>query len=74
MNINGKNILFKLRKFDDMFEVCKKACKDNKINEAYTNFFVYNIIKALNSIYGIYNLCLKDEEIKFLQNLKTNYY
>ena len=74
VNINGKNILFKLRKFDDMFEVCKKACKDNKINEGYTNFFVYNIIKALNSIYGIYNLCLKDEEIKFLQNLKENYY
>ena len=74
VNINGKNILFKLRKFDDMFEVCKKACKDNKINEGYTNFFVYNIIKALNSIYGIYNLCLKYEEIKFLQNLKENYY
>lgn len=74
VNINGKNVLFKLRKFDDMFEVCKKACKDNKINEVYTNFFVYNIIKALNSIYGIYNLCLKDEEIKFLQNLKENYY
>ena len=74
VNINGKKILFKLRKFDDMFEVSKKACKDNKINEGYTNFFVYNIIKALNSIYGIYNLCLKDEEIKFLQNLKENYY
>ena len=74
VNINGKKILFKLRKFDDMFEVSKKACKDNKINECYTNFFVYNIIKALNSIYGIYNLCLKDEEIKFLKNLKENYY
>lgn len=74
VNINGKNILFKLRKFDDMFEVSKKACKENKINEGYTNVFVYNIIKALNSIYGIYNLCLKDEEIKFLQNLKENYY
>ena len=56
MNINGKNIFFKLRKFDDMFEVSKKACIDNKINECYTNFFVYYIIKALNSIYGIYNL------------------
>ena len=74
VNINGKKILFKLRKFDDMFEVSKKACKDNKISEDYVNFFVYYIIKALNSIYGIYNLCLKNEEIKFLQNLKENYY
>ena len=74
VNIKGKKILFKLRKFDDMFEVSKTACKDNKINENYVNFFVYNIIKALNSIYGIYNLCLKEEEIKFLQNLKENYY
>ena len=52
----NKVINFKLRKYDDMFQVVKKTCKENELNENYQNFFVYTIIKALNSIYGIYNL------------------
>ena len=63
-------INFKLRKYDDMFEVVKRTCKENDLNENYQNFFIYTIIKALNSIYGIYNLSLKKEEISFLQVLK----
>ena len=66
----NKVINFKLRKYDDMFQVVKKTCKENELNENYQNFFVYTIIKALNSIYGIYNLSLKKEEISFLQVLK----
>ena len=68
----NKVINFKLRKYDDMFEVVKRTCKENDLNENYQNFFIYTIIKALNSIYGIYNLPLKTEEIEFLQNLKDN--
>jgi len=67
----NKVINFKLRKYDDMFQVVKKSCKENDLNENYQNFFVYTIIKALNSIYGIYNLSLKKEEISFLQVLKN---
>ena len=65
-----KNINFKLRKYDDMFQIIHKTCQENEIDENYTNFFVYTIIKALNSVYGIYNLKLKEEEIKFLRDLK----
>ena len=61
---------FKLRKYDDMFQVTKEACINNGISEDYINFFVLKIIKALNSIYGIYNLSLKEHEIKFLNDLK----
>ena len=68
-----KTVLFKLRKYDDMFKVINEACKENEIREEYTNFFVYTIIKALNSIYGIYNLKLKEEEIKYLSFLKEVY-
>ena len=32
------------------------------------------IIKALNSIYGIYNLRLRRDEIEFLKELKEKYY
>ena len=69
----NKVINFKLRKYDDMFQVVKKTCKENELNENYQNFFVYTIIKALNSIYGIYNLSLNKEEISFLQVLKDKY-
>ena len=69
----NKKIYFKLRKYDDMFQIVKETCEKNNINESYANFFVYTIIKALNAIYGIYNLYLKEEEIKFLQQLKDKF-
>ena len=68
---NDKKIYFKLRKYDDMFQIVKEVCEKNEISEKFTNFFVYKIIKALNSIYGIYNIILKEEEIRFLQQLKN---
>lgn len=68
-----KIINFKLRKYDDMFKAIQEACKENDIDENYTSFFAYTIIKALNSIYGIYNLKLKKEEIEFLCDLKNKF-
>ena len=68
-----KFIYFKLRKYDDMFQVVKDTCKKNEMSEEYFNFFIRTIIKALNSIYGIYNLSLKDEEKKVINNLRKKY-
>ena len=67
---NDKKINFKLRKYDDMFNVIKKTCIENEISLELVYFFGYTIMKALNSIYGIYNLNLKDEEIKRLMKIK----
>ena len=67
---NNKNLLFKLRRFDDMFEVIKESCKANDISESLIPFFAYKIIKAMNSIYGIVNLKLTGEEINYLKKLK----
>lgn len=69
----NKILYFKLRRFDDMFLVIKDICVKNQLNEYFTNFLVYTIIKALNSIYGIYNIKLKEDEIKFLKDLKKKY-
>lgn len=66
-----KSIFFKLKKYDDMFLVAKNACKENEISEEYVNFFVYSIMKALNSIYGIYNLKLNEDEISLINKLKV---
>ena len=68
---DNKSINFQLRKFDDMVQLVKETCKKNELGDDYVNFFVYTIIKALNSIYGIYNLPLKKEEIEFLQLLNN---
>ena len=69
----NKSVDFKLRKYDDMFQVIKETCKENEIDEYYINFFAYTIIKALNSIYGIVNLKLKEDEIRFLYDLKEKF-
>ena len=69
----NKNVDFKLRKYDNMFQIIKEICKENEIDESYINFFAYTIIKALNSIYGIFNLKLKEDEILFLYDLKEKF-
>ncbi len=71
---NNKNLLFKLRRFDDMFEVIKESCKVNDISESLIPFFAYKIIKAMNSIYGIVNLKLTEDEINYLKKLKKKIY
>ena len=57
-----------------MFKTVKIFCEINKLDIKLIKPLIIYIIKALNSIYGIYNLKLKKEEIQYLQNLKNEYY
>ena len=52
------------------FYFAREACNKNELSEEYVDFIVFTMIKALNSIYGIFNLELKEEEIKIIKNLK----
>ena len=68
-----KTYNFILKRFDDLFETVQIFCQ---INELDTNLYIpiiVNIIKALNSIYGIYNLKLNEKEIQKLLLLKYFY-
>ena len=68
-----KTYNFILKRFDDLFETVQIFCQ---INELDTNLYmpiIVNIIKALNSIYGIYNLELNEKEIQKLLLLKYFY-
>ena len=59
-----KNVIFKLRRFDDLFLTVKLFCEINSIEEKLT-------LCTLNSIYQIYNTQLDSKNIKILQMLKN---
>lgn len=70
LNIMGKQCVFKLRRYDDMFYTVRMFCEINKLDAKFIRPLISYIMSALNSIYGIMNLKLKDEEIEFLQSIK----
>ena len=77
LNINIKlpnkevNVI-KIRRYDDMFKTVKIFCEINQLESKYIRPLIIYIIKALNAIYGIVNLKLSQEEIKFLHNLRQS--
>ena len=70
----GDTLTFKIRRYDDMFKTVKIFCEINKLDVKLIRPFIIYIIRALNSIYGIYNLNLKNDEIRFLKDIKSNYF
>ena len=75
VKISSKDtLIFKIRRYDDMFKTVKIFCEINKLDIKLIRPFIIHIIKALNSIYGIYNLKLKTDEIQFLKDIKDNFY
>ena len=70
---NNETLVFKIRRYDDMFKTVKIFCEINKLDAKYIRPLILYIIKALNGIYGIVNLKLKEDEIKFLCGLKETY-
>ena len=70
----GDILTFKIRRYDDMFKTVKIFCEINKLDIKLIRPFIIYIIRALNSVYGIYNLNLKTDEIQFLKDIKKNFY
>ena len=69
-----ETIVFKIRRYDDMFKTVKIFCEINKLDIKLIRPLIIYIIKALNSIYGIYNLKLKRDEIEILKDIKKELY
>ena len=67
---NNELLVFKIRRYDDMFKTVKIFCEINKLDTKYIKPLIIYIIRALNSIYGIYNLSLNENEIKFIEDLR----
>ena len=66
-----KYVVFKLRRFDDLFLTVKLFCEINSIEEKLIRPIITKALCTLNSIYQIYNTKLDSRNIKVLQMLKT---
>ena len=66
-----KYVVFKLRRFDDLFLTVKLFCEINSIEEKLIRPIITKALCTLNSIYQIYNTQLDSKNIKILQMLKT---
>ena len=66
-----KNVVFKLRRFDDLFLTVKLFCEINSIEEKLMKPIITKALCTLNSIYQIYNAKMDSRNIKILQMLKT---
>ena len=69
-----KSYNFKLNRFDDLFETVQIFFQINDLNSKLYIPIIINIIKALNSIYGIFNIKLTQKEIDELLMIKYLYF
>jgi hypothetical protein len=69
-----ETLVFKIRRYDDMFKTVKIFCEINKLDIKLIRPLIIYIIKALNCIYGIYNLKLKNDEIQYLKDIKNKFF
>ena len=66
-----KYLLFKLRRFDDLFLTVKLFCEINNIEEKLMKPIITMILCGLNSIYQVFNTTLEKDNIKILQLVKS---
>ena len=64
---------FKLRRYDDLFNVVKLFCEINKIDEKLIKPIIIKVLSCLNSIYKIMNCNLLKNDINILNEIKRIY-
>lgn len=76
LNVNikiskNKNIVFKLRRFDDVFFTVKIFCKINSIDEKLIKPIIIKIFLTLNIVYRVMNCNISPECISLLKEIKN---
>ena len=66
-----KYLLFKLRRFDDLFLTVKLFCEINNIEEKLIKPIITMVLCGLNSIYQIYNTQMEMDNIKILRLVRS---
>lgn len=69
----NKTVIFKLRRFDDLFYTVKCFCEINHIDSKLIRPLIIKILCTLNNIYQICNSKLEQKNINSLQIIKDLY-
>ena len=69
---NNQTVMFKLKRFDDLFLTIKLFCEINSIEEKLIKPIIIKSLCAINTIYQIYNCEISSENIEVLKNVKKN--
>ena len=67
----NKNVLFKLRRFDDLFLTVKLFCEINSIDEKFMKPIIIKALCALNNIYQVFNSEIDENNIKRIKMINT---
>jgi hypothetical protein len=65
-------VIFKLRRFDDLFLTVKLFCEINSIEEKLIKPIITMVLCGLNTIYQIYNTKLEINNIHILKKIKNS--
>ena len=76
LNVNvkiskDKKAVFKLKRFDDIFETIKLFCEINSLDEKLIKPLIIKSLSTLNTIYQIMNSILDKEQINLLKHIKN---
>ena len=66
-----KTVVFKLRRFDDLFFTVKLFCEINQIEEKFIRPIIIKTLCSLNSLYQLYNGDLDEKNIQILKRINT---
>ena len=66
----GKNAVFKLKRYDDVFETIKLFCEINSVDEQLIKPLIIKSLSTLNTIYQIMNSKVDEEQIEIMKNIK----
>ena len=66
----NETVIFKLRRFDDLFLTIKLFCEINSIDEKFIKPFIIKSLCTLNTIYQLYNSQISNEDIFVLKKIK----
>ena len=66
----GKNAVFKLKRYDDVFETIKLFCEINSVDEQLIKPLIIKSLSTLNTIYQIMNSKIDEGQIEIMKNIK----
>ena len=68
----GKNAVFKLKRYDDVFETIKLFCEINSVDEKLIKPLIIKSLSTLNTIYQIMNSKVNEEQIEIMKKIQKD--